>query len=297
MWLNVRYLDGASQVIAERGRYNLNTAELNTNNTTVWEAEFGLDEYMAGVTGLPAGKSFHLALVNTILKDNRIPPRGFEDSSYAANGSFVVGDHYFDEQFWHDSEFGIPAGTASIEVGLYYQTTSKEYVEFLRDTNTTDNAGDVAYRAWEAYGRSEPVLMQSVSIPVAGAPCPSPIGYGYVIPNSSGNEMQLAVSGTPSASVGTVDLVVTGGVPNATMGVFVGTEPRQIQMAAGVYLVGGTVSRLAPVFLDGTGSATIQVPVSAGMAGDELYFQAVCRDPGTPGDLAYSNGVHVDFCD
>ncbi len=297
MWLNVRYLDGGGQVLAERGRYNLNTADLVTNNTTVWEAEFGLDEYMAGVTGLPAGKSFHLALVNTILKDNRIPPRGFEDSSYAANGSFVVGEHYFDEQFWHDSDFGIPAGTASIEVGLYYQTTSKEYVEFLRDTNTTDNAGDVAYRAWEAYGRSEPFLMQSVTLPVASAPCPTPIEYGYVILNSSGNELQLSVGGAPSASLGTVDLVITGGVPNAAVGVFVGTEPRQVQMPGGVYLVGGAVSRLAPVFLDGSGAATVQVPVTAGMVGDELYFQAVCRDVGTPGDLAYSNGVHVDFCE
>lgn len=37
--------------------------------------------------------------------------------------------------------------------------------------------------------------------------------------------------------------------------------------------------------------------MTAGMVGDELYFQAVCRDVGTPGDLAYSNGVHVDFCE
>ena len=297
MWLNVRYLNSSAQVISERGAYDLGTADLTKSNTTVWEAEFGLDSYMSGVTGLPAGKSFHLALVNTILKDNRIPPRGFEDSSYAANGSFVVGESYYDEQFWHDSTFAIPAGTAAIEVGLYYQTTSKDYVEFLRDNNTTDNAGNVAYSAWEAFGKSEPLLMQSETLQVGGSPCPPPIEYGYVIPNSSGNEMQLSVSGSTSASAGTVDLVVTGGRPNAAVGIFIGTQPRQIQMAAGIYLVGGMVSRLTPQFLDGSGSTTFQVPVTPGMAGDELYFQAICRDPGTAGNIAFSNGVHVDFCD
>ncbi len=297
MWLNVRYLDGGGQQIGERGAYDLNSATLSENNTMVWKADFGLDDYMAGVTGLPAGKSFHLALVNTILKDNRIPPRGFNQAAFAAAGSFVIGEEYYDEQFWHDSQFTVPAGTASVEVGLYYQTTAKDYVEFLRDNNTTDNAGMVAFRAWEAYGKSEPVLMQSTSITLASAPCPPPIDYGYVIPNSSGNEMKLSFSGTPSASAGNFTLEITDGVPNVMMGVFAGTESRQIQMAGGLFLVGGTVNRLMPVFLDGQGKASIPLTIPASASGEEIYFQALCRDVGTAGNLAYSNGLHVDLCD
>ena len=42
---------------------------------------------------------------------------------------------------------------------VYHQTTTREYVEFLRDTNTTDNKGQIAYDEWVAAGRSKPVLM------------------------------------------------------------------------------------------------------------------------------------------
>lgn len=297
MWLNVQFRDAGNNLLAERGNYNSSSAVLATDGTTVFEAKLGMDAAVAAATGLPEGESFHFALNNVFLKDNRIPPRGFTHAGFEDAQALPVGEDFQDEQYWHDSKFAIPAGTATIDVRLYYQTTSKEYIEFLRDTNTTNDQGDIAYRAWEQFGKSAPEEMAHVTLAVATPPCPEPIDYGYVIPNTSGNEMELSYSGTASAAAGNFTLEVTGGVPNAMMGVFVGTETKHVQLASGLFLVGGDLSRLAPIQLDGTGAGSVPVTISPSMIGKELYYMAVCRDAGAPGNLAFSNGLHVDYCD
>jgi cytochrome c553 len=296
MWLNVKYRGAGGTLLLERGAYDPVSASLYTANTTVFEAELGVDAAVSAATGVPVGPGFHFALNNVVYKDNRVPPRGFTNAGFDEAQSPPVAATYLDEQFWSDSTFYIPIGTEQIEVALYYQTTSKEYIEFLRNENTSDNAGNVAYRAWETYGKSAPALMASLQIQVAAPPCPPPIDYGYVIPNSSTNEMVLAYVGTPSSSINDFELRISGGVPNAMMAVFVGTEPGHIELAAGDYLVAGAVTRLPVVQLDGTGSAAIPVPVTPALVDQERYYQAVVRDPGTPGNLALSNGLHVDYC-
>ena len=296
MWLNVKYLDGGGAQIQERGAYNSITADLDTSGTTVFEAELGVDAAVAAATGVPEGIGFHFALNNVIYKDNRIPPRGFTNAGYEIAQASPVDETYLDEQFWHDSEFHIPAGTAQVDVALYYQTTSKEYIEFLLAENTTNDAGQVAHRAWERFGKSSPTLMASTQIQIANAPCPPPIAYGFVIPNSSGNEMQLSFVGTPSATANDFELRITGGVPNAMMAVFVGTEPAHQELAAGDYLVGGVVQRLPAIQLDGTGSGAVPINVTPALVDREVYYQALARDLGTPGNLALSNGLHVDYC-
>jgi hypothetical protein len=70
---------------------------------------------------------------------------------------------YADGQNWDASTFTVPAATAKVVARLYYQTTSKEYVEFLRDQNTTNAHGQTMYDAWNANGKSPPVLMASDS--------------------------------------------------------------------------------------------------------------------------------------
>src|SRR5262249_33811549 len=79
LWINVQYLDSQSNVIAERGAYNFATAVLNTADTKVYEMRLGMDRAVASATNLPAGPSFHLVLNNMVLKDNRIPPIGFNN--------------------------------------------------------------------------------------------------------------------------------------------------------------------------------------------------------------------------
>ena len=46
-------------------------------------------------------------------------------------------------------------------VTVYHQTTSKEYIEFLRDANVTNDSGQIAYDQWVAQGMSAPVVMDS----------------------------------------------------------------------------------------------------------------------------------------
>ncbi|MFT7668553.1 MAG: hypothetical protein ACI8X5_001247 [Planctomycetota bacterium] len=297
MWINVKFLDSVGTLLGERGGYNETTALLQTAGTTVFECELGIDATVAASTGMTEGPTFHFALNNVVLHDNRIPPRGFTNAGFEVAQASPVGEDYLDEQFWKDSKFSVPEGTVDIEVALYYQTTSKEYIEFLRDQNTTDDRGDIAYRAWEEFGKSQPTLMKQVNFQTAMPPCPPPIGYGLVLPNSSTNKLTLSHTGTPSVTAGNFALSITGGVPNAMMGVFVGTTSKHFQLPAGLFLVGGSVTRLAPVQLDANGDASIPVPVGLLMVSEEIFYQAACRDIGQPQNLALSNGLHVDFCD
>ncbi len=165
MWLNVRFLDGAGNLLAEHGRYDAGTAHLTTEDTKVYETHHGVDAAVASLTGVPAGPSFHLTLNNVVYFDNRIPPRGFTNAGFASVQSAPVAYTYADGQYWDDTAFVIPEGASRAEVRVYYQTSSKEYMEFLRDTDVTipfDRAmpwGRIAYDAWVAFGKSAPALM------------------------------------------------------------------------------------------------------------------------------------------
>ena len=170
MWINVRFLDAVGKLIQEHGHYDDTTAELTRNDTKVYEIKLGLDATMEAVTGIPAGESFHFALNNVVLKDNRIPPRGYLVGTFHEVQANPVGASYIDGQFWDDSVFDIPSGAISVDVGLYYQTASKEFITFLRDENRTDETGNTLYAQWEPTGKSPPVLMNSRSIAIHSYP-------------------------------------------------------------------------------------------------------------------------------
>lgn len=166
MWLNVRFLDDADNPVAEHGAYDLGTATLDEQSTKVYHAEQGLDAAAAALTGLPEGTKFHLALSNKVYYDNRIPPIGWTNAEYEASGAAPVGVTYADGQHWDDTLFPIPPCATKAEVTLYYQTTSRAYAEFLRDTvsDPMNDRGQNAYDRWVARGKSEPVAMDVVVI-------------------------------------------------------------------------------------------------------------------------------------
>lgn len=165
MWLNVVARDANGAVLWESGAYDAATGVLDVDaHTRVYETHLGLSPALATALGLPAGPSFHFALNDTVLKDNRIPPLGFTNAGFATfNGQPVDPEHpgpaprYADGQNWDVASFAVPAGTRRVVVTLRYQSTSKEYVEFLRDANTTTNEGVVMHDAWVAHGRAAPV--------------------------------------------------------------------------------------------------------------------------------------------
>ena len=93
--------------------------------------------------------TFHFVLGTDRYKDNRIPPKGFNISGAAERQSVPVWQGSANPNYFTAAEYSggydqvsltIPSGAARVEVNLYYQTTSREYVEFLRDEiNGTGN--------------------------------------------------------------------------------------------------------------------------------------------------------------
>jgi hypothetical protein len=155
IWLNVKVYDDAAQenLIFESGAYDFATGILtHDDQVKIYEIKPGND----------TEPSFHFVLNNKIHKDNRIPPRGFTNANFEAIQSPPVDYSYADGQYWDYTDYLLPLETKWFVVNLYYQTTSKEYVEFLRDENTTDNWGQTMYDLWDTNGKSTPVLMATV---------------------------------------------------------------------------------------------------------------------------------------
>ncbi len=160
IWLNVKAYDTLGTVIYESGAYDPDSGMLiHDGDLKLYEIKPGISQTLAPIVGLTAGPSFHFVLNDTIYKDNRIPPRGFTNADFETIQSPPVGYSYPDNQYWDDTEYRLPASTAIAVVTLYYQTTSKDYVEFLRDENLTNNWGTTFYNLWAAHGRSAPVAM------------------------------------------------------------------------------------------------------------------------------------------
>jgi hypothetical protein len=164
IWLNVRAVDGTGVQVFESGAYDLGTAVLtHDEQAKVYEIKPGLSPGLAGALGMPAGVSFHFVLNDTVYSDNRIPPRGFTNAGFESIQSPPVAYNYADGQYWDDTSYFLPATAETAHVTLYYQTLTKEYVEFLRDANTTNSAGQDLYDAWEIHGKSTPVAMAQAS--------------------------------------------------------------------------------------------------------------------------------------
>jgi hypothetical protein len=164
VWVTVRFLDNAGAALAEYGHYDPDEARLDEDTTPVYEMVVGLSEQAAKVTGYPPGPTSHMALADTIVKDTRIPPRGFDNETYAAAGAPAVGACYPDGQHWADSHFTVPPGAAAAEVSVGYQSLTRHYMEVLRDGNVTDDWGQVLYGLWEATGKGAPVEMAASTL-------------------------------------------------------------------------------------------------------------------------------------
>jgi hypothetical protein len=164
IWINVKLFDSIGTLIAETGRYDTSSATLIPDvGLKVYEIKPGISPALAGALGLSPGPSFHFVLNDTVFKDNRIPPRGFTNQAFREIQASPVGYTYSDGQYWDDTDYELPAAASYAEVQLFYQTTSREYVEFLRDENYTDDWGDRFYAAWVDAGRSAPELITAAT--------------------------------------------------------------------------------------------------------------------------------------
>jgi hypothetical protein len=166
VWIHVRFFAAAGALAGEHGHYDMAEAHLDEASTTVFEMHVGLSDDAAAATGFPPGITTHMALADTIVKDNRIPPRGFTNAAFEAGGAPPVGTVYADGQYWSDSRFAVPVGAVRAEAEIYYQNTPRHYIDALRDGNTTDNWGQTLHDLWTATGRGAPIEIARRGIPL-----------------------------------------------------------------------------------------------------------------------------------
>lgn len=156
MFLNIRAYAG-NDLIYEINPYDdsigtLKGLENSQSSPALSTAEEYVDELVYEVhqssSVLGVNETFHMALATERYKDNRILPRGFRvadaaerlcepvwhghsDTNYHAVSNYYTQAEY--EGGYDEVTITFPAGTERVEAGLYYQTTSREFIEFLRD--------------------------------------------------------------------------------------------------------------------------------------------------------------------
>jgi hypothetical protein len=117
-----------------------NPLSLTANEIYVDDLVYEMKPSSNDLTG--EAKTFHFALATGRYKDNRIPPKGFDIANASDRLSVPVSGGGEDPNLFTNDEYTggydsvsltIPAGAETVEVKLYYQTTSREYIEFLRD--------------------------------------------------------------------------------------------------------------------------------------------------------------------
>lgn len=151
MWINIKGVDSSENIIFESGKFNKDSAILTKDpQIKIYEAKQGIKD---------KGETFHFVLNNYIVKDNRIPPKGFANKVFDKVGASVIDYKYSDGQYWDDTVYEMPNNIAKIEVELLYQSSSKEYIEFLKGKNKTDDWGKKLYNAWVKTGKSSPVKL------------------------------------------------------------------------------------------------------------------------------------------
>lgn len=150
MWLNIRFYDSTGTLLDEINPYeplvisrdiDLNPSYVSggilqrDRDDLVFEAKM-----QSEVTG--EANSFHMVLATDRYKDNRIPPKGFNSAAAPArlahprkSGTDAL-DYFSPAEYqggYHDVQLNPPTDTAYWEAELYYQTTSYEYIRFLKD--------------------------------------------------------------------------------------------------------------------------------------------------------------------
>ena len=128
------------------GRYDATAARLDpASELRVWESVQA--EHLAN----GGHAEWHIAKNDTVVKDTRIPPAGFHPITAAAIAmTAAVGADFGppDAIRNHDDvavRFGglapLPEGPVQVTARVFYQSTTREFVEALAAANTTDDRG------------------------------------------------------------------------------------------------------------------------------------------------------------
>jgi hypothetical protein len=154
MWLNLQVKDAKGALVFESAAYDSATAELGVDaQARVYEVLQGIFDHngtdTCDVSDAAGDPMFHFVLNDCVAKDNRIPPAGFKPSTIEDPNGYEVapvpagiypetmpGSGILVNYDTVDYAVPVPVGTLgplTATARLYYQTSSKEYIEFLRD--------------------------------------------------------------------------------------------------------------------------------------------------------------------
>ncbi len=116
-------------------------------------------------------ETFHFVLNNKLVADNRIPPYGFSFNAAQTRNALPVPATQFGNpgtggtyQHYDDVALAPPANATRAEIELLYQTSSWEYIQFLRLANPgtstfLQTTGVDLFDAWRNTGQSPPERM------------------------------------------------------------------------------------------------------------------------------------------
>jgi hypothetical protein len=286
MFLNVRAYDASDALIYEVNPYDIQAGTLKSMpaSPTLAANEVFVDElvYESHPSSTLTGEAhtFHFVLADGRSKDNRIPPRGFDIAGAAARHSEPVNPatgltdpgYFTTAEYaggYDDTTVNLVPGATRVDVTLYYQGTSREFVEFLRDeingsggtlSSPTPSGEPVAYIAqtdpffskvkawgntiWELWRHNHgldgsgnavpgivPVVMTSSSV------TPLPVSAVSININD-GRPIHPHHDGSPTAVDGLNDIVpvtvLTSSVANGDMNNFDATQvnPASVRFAA-----------------------------------------------------------------
>ena len=242
MWLNVRFFDDANALIDEVNPYqplvvtrdSLGNAQYASGGVLIHTREDLVYEAVMNSSLSGEDHSFHFVLGTGRVKDNRIPPKGFDIAAAASRLSVPRWNGVDVPELFTPLEYEggydevtvtKPPGTARWEAVLYYQTTSKEYIEFLRDEingtvhtlgaplaqgvgtayvaqtdpffSTLKDWGNAIYDLWLHNGGSAPVLMTSTGV---AAPCNAPEAPTNLNATAAKKSVKLAWTAVSGAS-------------------------------------------------------------------------------------------------
>jgi hypothetical protein len=153
MWVNLQVRDANGGLVFESGAYDAASATLTVDpQARVYEVLQGIfDHNGTGSCDVEDGGGkamFHFVLNDCIAKDNRIPPLGFKPATAGDPNGYTLrpvaatypetspGSGILVNYDTIDYALPVPAGAAgplTATARLYYQTSSREYIEFLRD--------------------------------------------------------------------------------------------------------------------------------------------------------------------
>lgn len=236
MWIEIYQLRGPTPVFTSGLMSGVIGPLINDPHLKKYEIKLGLSDAHAQNIGRPelAGEGFHIMLNNKVFKDNRIPPRGFNNAAFATRDMQPVGVNYADGQYWDTTYYPIHPEADSISVRLMYQTASSEYLDFLASEANFDVAD--AVRGDTNWGQIITDLRaQNIGKPVVIAGKNLFIPRQFVAP--SGTDAGFCTDSAQPCK--TITYALTQAVDKSEIRVAAGIYKEQIQVSKQISLTGG----------------------------------------------------------